>query len=109
MNNYFVKTAQYLSTLDLNSADAIDKKVHELLNNDGAYERASQALRRRFVRGADVVKGVERGGRETRIKRELKGRKYKYYIEGSDGSWVEPDERIWVVAMYALWQDSKKK
>ncbi|KKQ24698.1 MAG: hypothetical protein US39_C0014G0025 [Microgenomates group bacterium GW2011_GWC1_37_12b] len=35
------------------------------------------------------------------------GGKFKYYIEGADGSWNEPDERIWVVAMYALWQKTK--
>ena len=108
MNNYFSKTVQYISSINLENADPIDKKVHELLNDEASYERASQALRRRFVRGADVVEGVERGGRETRIKREKKGGKYKYLIQGSDGSWNEPDERIWVVAMYALWQDSKK-
>ncbi|SRR4030042_2635007 len=109
MNNYFVRTVQYLSTLNLESADPIDKKVNELVNNDIAYEKASQALRRRFVRGSQVVDGIDRGGRKTKIRREEKGKKYKYLIEGSDGSWNEPEERIWVVAMYGLWQDSKNK
>lgn len=109
MNNYFAKTVQYLSTLNLETADPIDKKVNELINDEQAYEKASQALRRRFVRGAEVVEGIDRDRRHTRIRREEKGGKYKYLMEGVDGSWVEPDERIWVVAMYGLWQDSKKK
>lgn len=109
MNNYFSKTLQYLSALNLDTADPIDKKVNELINNEEAYEKASQALRRRFVRGADMVEGIDRNARHTRIRREEKGGKYKYLMEGADGSWAEPEERIWIVAMYALWQDSKKK
>lgn len=109
LNNYFVKTVQYISSLDLDNADPIDKKVHQLLSDEVVYEKASQALRRRFVRGAEIVDGIERGGRRMKIKREQKGGKYKYLIEGSDGNWNEPDERIWVVAMYALWQDLKRK
>ena len=108
-NNYFFKTAGYLSTININNADPIDKKVSELINHEENYEKASQALRRRFVRGALVVDAIDRENRATKIKRELKGGKYKYLIEGSDGSWHEPEERIWVVAMYALWQESKKK
>lgn len=109
IDNYFTKTAQYLSTLNLENSDPLDKKVSYLMNNEVAYEKASQALRRRFVRGSEAVEGIDRGNRSTRIRRELRGGKYKYLIEGSDGAWNEPNERIWVVAMYALWQDSKKK
>ena len=108
-NDYFVKTFQYISSLNLDSADPIDKKVAELMKDEVIYEKASQALRRRFVRGAETVEGIDRNARKTSIKREQKGGKYKYLIEGTDGSWNEPEERIWVVAMYALWQDSKKK
>ncbi len=109
INNYFAKTIQYLSSIDLTNADPIDKKASELVNDEVKYEKASQALRRRFVRGAEVVAGIDRGGRKTGIRREKKGGKYSYLIEGADGSWNEPNERIWVVAMYALWQDSKDK
>lgn len=109
INNYFVKTIQYLSTINLEHADPLDKKVNELVNDEKIYEKASQALRRRFVRGAEIVDGIDRGKRKTRIRREEKGGKYRYLIEGADGSWNEPEERVWVVAMYALWQDSKKK
>jgi hypothetical protein len=109
MNNYFSKTVQYLSALNLETADPIDKKVNDLMNDEALYEKASQALRRRFVRGAEVVEGIDRDSRRTKMRREEKGGKYKYLIEGSDGSWNEPEERVWVVAMYALWQDSKKK
>ncbi len=108
MGNYFTKTFQYLSTINLETADPIDKKVYELINNEPLYEKASQALRRRFIRGAEYVDGIDRGGRPTKIRREQRGGKYRYLIEGMDGSWVEPEERIWVVAMYALWQDSRK-
>ena len=81
--------------------------VDSLFKDEIAYERASQALRRRFVRGAEFVQGVDRGGRITRIKRERVGGKYKYFLEGLDGGWNSPDERIWIVAMYALWQKNK--
>jgi hypothetical protein len=109
LNSFFAKTHRYLSTLDLEKADPLDKKVSELINNENTYEKASQALRRRFVRGSQIVDGVDRGGRKTRIRREEKGGKYRYLLEGLDGSWNEPEERIWIVAMYALWQGSKKK
>lgn len=104
----FPKTKAYLETLDLANSDPLDRITQELLYDEARYERASQALRRRFVRGAQVVEGIDRGGRPTRIKRERVGGKYKYFVEGSDGSWNEPEERIWVVSMYALWQASKR-
>lgn len=108
MNSVFPNATSYLSTINLSSADKLDVIAKNLLSDEEIYERASQALRRRFSRGAQQVEGIDRGGKRTRIKRERLGGKYKYYIEGSDGSWNEPDERIWVVAMYALWQVSKK-
>ena len=103
----FPKAQKHVEEIDLNSADPLDKKLSDLIYDETAYERASQALRRRFVRGADAVEGIDRGGRRMQIRREKEGGKYKYLILGSDGSWIEPEERIWVVAMYALWQDSK--
>src|SRR3972149_10993232 len=103
---YFAKARNYLSTVDSAKADLLDKKANELLYDEDAYERASQALRRRFSRGAGEVEGIDRGIRTTKIKRERIGGKYKYMVQGSDGNWFEPDERIWVVSMYALWQDS---
>jgi len=93
----------------MQEADELDRTAFELLNDPNAYERASQALRRRFVRGASVVSGVDRGGRQTRIKRDRVGGSYVYYIEGADESWSTPDERIWVVAMYGLWQSKNTK
>ena len=108
MLDYFGKTTAYLSSIDLSSADPLDKKAHELINDETAYERASQALRRRFVRGADEVEGIDRGSRMSKIKREGTNGKYRYKIQGSDGGWFEPEERVWVVSMYALWQDSKQ-
>jgi hypothetical protein len=106
---FFYKTQTYLSGLQIQSADDLDKTASHLLHDEDAYERASQALRRRFVRGADVVYGVDRGNRLTKIKREVEGGLYKYLIEGTDGTWSQPEERIWVVAMYALWQKQHKK
>ncbi len=107
MLTYFPKASAYLKSLDMNTADAVDKKAYDLLSDEATYERASQALRRRFVRGAMEVDGIDRAGRRTRIKREKTGGLYNYFIQGSDGNWFEPEERIWVVAMYALWQDTK--
>ena len=103
----FPKATIYISELDLGRADKLDLMVDSLLKDEAAYERASQALRRRFVRGAEFVQGIDRGERKTRIKREKAGGKYKYFLEGADGSWNSPDERIWIVCMYALWQASK--
>lgn len=101
----FPNAHNYLQGINSEEADELDITAYHLLNDPIKYERASQALRRRFVRGARVVKGIDRHGRETHIRREkLKGT-YVYYVEGSDGSWSTPDERIWVVAMYALWQN----
>ncbi len=108
MQSYFTKSTDYLNSIDLNSADPLDKKAFELIKNEDAYERASQALRRRFSRGAKIVEGLDRGGRLTQIKRDKVGGKYRYLIGGEDGSWNTPEERIWVVSMYGLWQDSKE-
>lgn len=103
----FPKTKSYLESIDLARADALDKITQELLYDEDKYERASQALRRRFVRGAEIVEGIDRGGVRTKIKREKIGGKYKYYIQGQDESWNTPEERIWIVSMYGLWQKSK--
>lgn len=107
MEKTFPKAWYYLNSINIDSADNLDKKAKELLNEESRYERASQALRRRFVRGAEIVEAIDREKRSTKIKRIRDGGIYKYYIEGADGSWSEPEERIWVVAMYALWQSSK--
>lgn len=108
MLNYFSKTIAYLKSINLDSSDALDKKAHQLINDPVYYEKVSQALRRRFVRGASEVEGIDRGGRPTKIRREKAGGKYRYFVQGADGNWFVPEERIWVVAMYALWQESKK-
>ena len=73
MLDYFAKTTDYLNSLDLTSVDPLDKKAHELVNDEEAYERASQALRRRYSRGANEVQGVDRGGRLTKILSERSG------------------------------------
>ncbi|KKR29608.1 MAG: hypothetical protein UT61_C0027G0017 [Candidatus Woesebacteria bacterium GW2011_GWA1_39_8] len=96
----FPKALSYVDSLDTSKADQLDMVVKTLLYDEAEYERASQALRRRFVRGAYQVEGIDRGSRKTKIKREQNG-------GGSDGNWFEPDERIWVVAMYKLWQNTK--
>ncbi|MBU0569221.1 hypothetical protein KKB40_00375 [Patescibacteria group bacterium] len=107
MDSIFPNTAGYLNTLNLEVSDKLDLVAKELLTDEAKYERASQALRRRFSRGAEIVDGVDREGRGTKIRREGSKGKYRYFIEGTDGNWNQPDERIWVVAMYALWQASK--
>lgn len=104
----FPNTSKYLESIDITKADKLDIIAKELMADFQKYERASQALRKRFSRGAGEIEALDRGGRKTKIRREKFGGKYKYFIEGSDGNWNQPDERIWVVAMYALWQASKK-
>jgi hypothetical protein len=108
MIHSFPKTTQYLNSLDLSQADKLDIIAKELVEDENKYERASQALRRRFSRGAENVDGIDRGGRKTKIKREKVGGKYKYSVKGMNRDWFQPDERIWVVAMYALWQRSRR-
>lgn len=105
----FQNTLQYLQTIDLSATDELDKIAYALLQDPDRYERASQALRRRFVRGASMVPGIDREGRHTRIRREKEKGTYVYFVEGKDGSWSTPEERIWVVAMYALWQASSSR
>lgn len=105
MRDFFQKTTVYLSSLDLGSADPLEQKANALLSDESVYERASQALRRRFSRGAQEVDGIDRGGRATKIQRDKIGGKYEYKVMGTDGNWSTPEERIWVVSMYALWQD----
>jgi hypothetical protein len=107
MINSFPKALRYLTGIDISKADGLDKIAKDLVYDEAKYERASQALRRRFVRGAETVDGIDRGGRTTKIKRDQAGGKYKYTVLGADGNWFEPEERIWVVSMYALWQSSK--
>lgn len=102
----FSKSLSYLQNLDQTMMDPLDKISIELLQDPVKYERASQALRRRFVRGASLVPAIDRNNRTTSIKRERSGGTYIYFVQGIDGSWTSPDERIWVVAMYALWQSS---
>ncbi|MCS7092796.1 MAG: hypothetical protein NZM26_05630 [Patescibacteria group bacterium] len=107
--SFFNRARKYIESIsDINSADPLDKMVYKFFKDHKAYDRAAQALRRRFARGADVVEGIDRGGRRTRIKREINGGSYIYKIEGADGSWSVPEERIWVVAIYAVWQESRK-
>ena len=74
----FPKTLSYLNSIEANSSDPLDQKAKQLLYDEEAYERASQALRRRFSRGAEVVEGVDKAGRYIRSKREKQGGKYHY-------------------------------
>jgi len=107
MNSVFPNTSKYLNSINLSHADKLDIIARELISDPSKYERASQALRRRFVRGAIEVEAMDRGDKLTKIKREKSGGKYKYFVQGGNGNWNSPDERIWIVAMYALWQASK--
>jgi|SRR3989344_5698089 len=107
MINSFPKARAYLESIDISAADPLDKIAKELIDSEEKYERASQALRRRFVRGASEVAVFDRGRRETSVKREGVKGNYKYFIKDAAGNWIIPEERIWVVAMYALWQTSK--
>jgi hypothetical protein len=108
MIDTFPQTSNYLNSLDIGHCDSLDKITKELLDDPNVYERASQSLRRRFVRGAETVNGIDRGNRKTKIKRVGENGKYRYFIEGLDGSWSEPQERIWVVSMFALWQKNRR-
>lgn len=104
---YFTQTEEYINSINYETSDPLDQKVSDLVSDEAKYERASQALRRRFVRGAETVEGIDRDNRWTRIKREKDGGTYRYFVEGGDGTWSEPEERVWIVGMYALWQDKK--
>ncbi len=103
----FPKARQYLQSINLALADDLDRMALKLIQDSDSYEKASQALRRRFVRGASEVECIDRGSYLSKIKREGDRGKYNYYVLTSDGKWIQPDERIWIVAMYALWQSKK--
>jgi hypothetical protein len=107
MESTFPKSSKYINSIDMAYADELDKITKTLLQDQYIYEKASQSLRRRFVRGSEYVFGIDRGNRKTRIKRVGENGKFRYFIEGVDGKWSEPQERIWVVSMFALWQKNK--
>lgn len=104
----FPKTIDYLNNIDLAQADPLDKKAYELITDEDKYERASQALRRRFSRGASEVQGIDRGGRMVNITRNGANAHYNYSLQDNKGQWHTPEERIWIVSMYALWQDNNR-
>ena len=109
LSKTFPKTFKYVDSLDVSYCDLLDKTAKDFFNDENYYDRAAQAIRRRFVRGAEFVYGIDRGNKRTKIKRVSDGGKFRYFIEGNDGNWSQPDERIWVVAMYALRQKTKGK
>jgi hypothetical protein len=75
-----------------------------------AFDKSLAFLNTLNISSADPLEALaKKNERLTKIRRDKKGGKYKYFIMGKDGMWTSPDERIWVVAMYALWQNNKNK
>lgn len=102
----FHKTRKYLLGL-VSGGDELDKMVARLVYSNQDANRVRKALDDRFNKGATDVRGVDRGGRETKIRRtgELGARKFE--IMGKDGVWHEPEEKVWAYAMFELGRGKK--
>lgn len=99
----FHKTKKYLMGLT-KGGDELDKMVARLVASYQDANRVRKALDERFNKGAQMVPGVDRGGRKTKIRRVGGIGARKYLIEGSDGKWYEPEEKVWAYAMFELYR-----
>ena len=100
------KAYAYLKNLNMDGADPIDKSAWEIINDVRRWELVTKSINDRFITGVPVIQGVDRGGRLTKIKRVLRNDGRHYLIQGVDGSWSEPDEKVWVWAMVELQRKS---
>ena len=106
----FPKAQSYINSLDLGRADELDRIVKELLDDGVVYERVDDVLGRKFRHGKDTASGMDRDGRLAIIRREVvAGRWFRYLIQGANGGWYEPEEKIWVLAMVELARRRKKR
>ncbi len=100
------KTYAYLKGLNIDGADPIDKAAWELVNDVRRWELVTKSINDRFITGVPIIGGIDRGGRLTKIKRVLRNDGRHYLIQGVDGSWSEPEEKVWVWAMVELQRKS---
>lgn len=82
--------------------DELDGMVARLVGSYLDANRVRKAMDERFNKGAEFVVGIDRGGRLVRIKRIQERMKRRYLVEGRDGSWHEPEEKVWAMAMFEL-------
>ncbi len=80
----------------------MDKMVRRLVQSYGDANRVRKAMDERFNKGVRVVPAIDRNGRVTKIRRVGDLGKRRYQIEGTDGSWYEPEEKVWALAMFEL-------
>ena len=100
------KAYAYLKNLNMDGADPIDKSAWELVNDVRKWELVTKSINDRFITGVPTIPGIDRGGRLTKIKRVLRNDGRHYLIAGVDGSWSEPEEKVWVWAMVELQRKS---
>ena len=106
----FPKARDHVNKLDLSRADELDRIVKELLDDGVLYEKTDDVLGRKFRHGKDTAAGMDRDGRTALIRREnVNGRWFRYLIQGANGVWYEPEEKIWVLAMVELARRRKKR
>ena len=103
---YFRKTKDYVDKLG-GRGDDLDQMVAKLVNNYLDANRVRKAMDERFNKGAEFAVGIDRGGRLVRIKRVQERMKRRYLVEGQDGSWHEPEEKVWALAMFELGRRKK--
>ena len=103
---YFRKTKDYVDKLG-EMGDDLDRMVVGLVKSYQDANRVRKAMDERFNKGAEFVVGVDRGGRLVRIKRIQERMKRRYLVEGLDGSWHEPEEKVWEMAMFELGRRKK--
>lgn len=97
----FKRASEYVDKLS-GTGDALDRMVAKLVRSYQDANRVRKALDERFNKGALFVVGIDRGGGLTKIKRVGPEGRRRYLIEGKDGSWYEPEEKIWAMAMFEL-------
>ncbi|OGC93249.1 hypothetical protein A3D85_00445 [Candidatus Amesbacteria bacterium RIFCSPHIGHO2_02_FULL_47_9] len=102
----FKKTLGYVTNLG-GGGDELDRMVAFLVNSYQDANRVRKALDERFNKGAEFVVGMDRGGRLVKIKRVMEYGKRKYLVEGTDGQWHEPEEKVWAMAMFELGRSNK--
>jgi hypothetical protein len=100
------KAYAYLKNLNMDGADAIDKTAWDLINDVRRWELVTKSINDRFITGVPMIPGIDRGGRLTKVKRVLRNDGRHYLIAGVDGSWSEPEEKVWVWAMVELQRKS---
>lgn len=95
--------SEYLASVD-GTGDNLDYVARHLLSDREDRERVQVELDHRFDSGAAQIAVIDRGGKQIWIRREGSKNGFKYLC-GEGGNWSEPDDLIWILAMFQLARD----